>query len=158
MGFLTWLQESAFAQFLGGDPYAYPILLCFHAIGMAAVVGIVWVMSLRVLGYAGAISLTTFGGLSRIALAGFGLNAVSGLLIFSTEATRAISDTEFQIKMAAILVGAVTVWAMSRAAGGTSDGERFSPAIKGVAAVSSLAWLVAIIAGRYVAYTIAPPI
>ena len=160
MGFLTWLQETEFVQFLASDPYAYPILLCFHAVGMATVVGIVWVMSLRVLGYPRGLTLETFETLSTVAFYGFLMNLASGLLIFSTEANRIIDNTEFLIKMAAILIGLVTVWYMSRslktmrAAGG--QGVFPAPA-KIIAVASSLAWLIAIIAGRYIAYTIKPP-
>ena len=84
MGFLTWLQETEFAQFLASDPYAYPVLLCFHAMGMATVVGLVWVMSARVLGYPKGLTLETFHRMSTIALWGFAVNAVSGVgLVFN---------------------------------------------------------------------------
>lgn len=158
MGFLTWLQETEFAQFLGSDPYAYPILLCFHAIGMATVVGLVWVMSLRVLGYPKALTTGVFEQLSTLALWGFALNAVSGLLIFSTEATRVIDNTEFIIKMSCILLGGLAVWYMLRAVRQLGpETASFPMSAKIVAALASIAWLLAIIYGRQIAYTIKPP-
>lgn len=159
MSFLTWLQETDIAQFLGSDPYAYPILLCFHAIGMGAVVGLVWVMSARVLGYPKALSIDTFHRMSTIALWGFAMNAVSGFLIFSTEATRVIVNTEFQIKMACILIGGITVWYMLRSLSHLEGEEklRFPLSAKVVAVLTSAAWFIAIVYGRQVAYTIKPP-
>lgn len=159
MGFLTWLQETDVAQFLASDPYAYPILLCFHAIGMAAVVGLVWVMSARVFGYPKGLSIAAFERMSTLALWGFAVNTLSGLLIFSTEATRVIVNLDFQIKMACILLGGLAVWLMLRAVR-NADPEAapdFSPAVKIVAALTSAAWLLAIIFGRQIAYTIKPP-
>lgn len=158
MGFLTWLQETPFAQFLGSDPYAYPIMLCFHAVGMAAVVGLVWVMSVRVLGYPKGLSVAAFDRMSMIALWGFALNALSGLLIFSTEATRVIVNLEFQLKMAAILIGGFAVWYMQRAIRQSEPGtESFSLSAKIIAVLASAAWLAAIVFGRQIAYTIKPP-
>jgi hypothetical protein len=159
MGFLTWLQETDFAVFLGSDPYAYPILLCFHAIGMGTVVGLVWVMSARVLGYPKALSLDVFHTMSTIALWGFALNAVSGLLIFSTEATRVIDNKEFLIKMCCIVIGGFTAWYMMRAVRTLPAGEApaFPVSAKVVAVVTSAAWFIAIVYGRMVAYTIKPP-
>jgi len=157
MGFLIWLQETEFAQFLASDPYAYPVLLCFHAMGMASVVGLVWVMSARVLGYPKSLSLDTFHRMSTIALWGFAVNAVSGFLIFSTEATRVIDNTEFLIKMACIVLGGFAAWYMLRAARGLGPGAAFPLSLKIIAAVTSAAWFTAIVFGRQVAYTIKPP-
>jgi hypothetical protein len=159
MDFLTWLQDSAFAQFIASDPYAYPILLCCHAIGMATVVGLVWVMSARVLGFAAGLSTQTFEQMSRIALWGFSLNAISGLLIFSTEASRVIDNTEFLLKMGSIVLGGITVWYMLRSVRALDPDAKsgFPAATKVVAVFASMFWLLAIIFGRQIAYTIKPP-
>ncbi len=157
MGFLAWLQEAEFTQFLASDPYAYPVLLCFHAIGMACVVGLVWVMSARVLGYPRSLSLDTFQRLSTIALWGFAVNAVSGFLIFSTEATRVIDNTEFLIKMSCILIGGIATWYMLRTVRGLGPDEAFPLSLRIVAVITSAAWFIAIVFGRLVAYTIKPP-
>lgn len=159
MGFLTWLQESDLAMLIAEDPYAYPALLCLHAVGMATVVGLIWVMSSRVLGYPKGLSTRTFEQMSRIALWGFTLNALSGLLIFVTEATRVIDNTEFLIKMGAIALGGVTAWYMLRSARALDPDAStdFPTAAKVVAVLASLFWLIAIIYGRQIAYTIKPP-
>ncbi len=159
MGFLTWLQETEFAQFVASDPYLYPVLLCLHSIGMAGVVGLVWVMSARVFGYPKGLSIATFERMSTLALWGFAINTLSGLLIFSTEATRVIVNLEFQLKMACILLGGIAVWLMLRTVR-RADPEAaldFPPAVKIIALIASLAWLLAIIFGRQIAYTIKPP-
>lgn len=157
MNFLTWLQETDFALFIASDPYAYPVLLCLHAVGMATAVGLVWVMSARALGYPRALSPDTFPGLSRIALWGFALNAASGLLIFITEATRVIVNAEFLIKMACIVIGGVAAWHIARSRLAVSGDGQFPLSAKIVAAAALLAWLLAIVFGRMIAYTIKPP-
>lgn len=159
MSFLTWLQESEFAQFIASDAYAYPILLCLHAVGMATVVGLVWVMSARVLGYPKALSIETFHRMSTLALWGFAINALSGILIFATEATRVIDNTEFLLKMGCILFGGLAVWYMLRSLRvlESNSAASFPVSTKIVAVVTSLAWLGAIFFGRQIAYTIKPP-
>jgi hypothetical protein len=159
MGFLTWLQETEFAQLLASDPYAYPVLLCLHSVGMAGVVGLVWVMSARVFGYPKALSTATFQRMSTLALWGFAINTLSGLMIFSTEATRVVVNLEFQLKMACILLGGVAVWLMLRVVQ-KADPETtldFPLTVKVIAGLASAAWLLAIILGRQIAYTIKPP-
>jgi hypothetical protein len=103
------------------------------------------------------LSIDTFHRMSTFALWGFAVNAVSGFLIFSTEATRVIDNTEFLIKMASILIGGLAVWQMLRTARGLAPGAAFPLSLKIVAIVSSTTWLVAIVFGRLVAYTIKPP-
>ena len=159
MGFLTWLQETGIAQFLLVDPYAFPILLVLHSLGMAAVVGLVWVMTLRVLGFPAGLSPQTFRRMTDIALWGFALNFVSGFLLFMTEATRVIVNTEFQLKMLGILIGIISVWFLGRASRvlPDDDGASFSTPAKIAAIVTSLAWIAAIFFGRQIADTIKPP-
>ncbi len=163
MNFLSWLQETSFVQFLAADPYVYPALLCLHAIGMAMVVGLVLVMSARVIGLAPGLSTGTFDQFSTIALWGFAVNAASGALIFATEATRVIVNAEFLIKLACILIGAFAIWYMLRSArdlrAKNSDGAAlpFPVSTRIVAVAASAAWLLAIVFGRQIAYTIKPP-
>lgn len=159
MSFLTWLQDSSLAQFIMADPYAYPVLLTLHSVGMAAVVGLVWLMSLRVLGYPSGLSAATFQQMSRVAVWGFILNAVSGFLVFMTEATRVIVNTEFQLKMASILIGGLAAGYIARSAVDLdgSDELRFPLPVKIVAVVTSVAWIATIFFGRQIAYTIKPP-
>jgi hypothetical protein len=116
-------------------------------------------MSARVFGYPRGLSIASFERMSTLALWGFAINTISGLLIFSTEATRVIVNLEFQLKMACILLGGIAVWVMLRAVRG-ADPEAapdFSLPVKIIAALASAAWLVAIIFGRQIAYTLKPP-
>ena len=72
-GLSTWLRES---------DWGFPIMLCFHAVGMGLVVGISLMFSARVLGYAKDFPLSAFDKLFGIAWFGFAMNAISGTLLF----------------------------------------------------------------------------
>ncbi len=101
--------------------------------------------------------MDTFHRISTIALWGFAVNAVSGFLIFSTEATRVIDNAEFLIKMASILIGGLAVWYMLRVVRGLAADAPFPVSLKVVAVITSAASFIAIVFGRLVAYTIKPP-
>jgi hypothetical protein len=165
MSFLQWLRHTSLATFLSEDPYMAYVLLCFHAIGMAAVVGLVWVMALRSFGFPKNLSIDTFRTMATIALWGFAINAVSGVLLFMSKGPLYVQNTEFLIKMGAILLGAIGVFAMlilqrRLAAVPTEETKSQLPlriASIIVAALAATLWLVAIIYGRQIAYTIRPP-
>lgn len=166
MSLLQWLQDSGFGQFIESSTWANLILLCFHAIGMSVVVGILWMLDLRVLGFPKSLPLATFRPLMRLAWLGFALNAASGILLFSGAGTRFIINTDFQLKMLLMLLGGLSVWVLQRSLGRawreTDPGRgqqvaSFPSGARIVAAFSFLFWLGVILFGRQIAYTLARP-
>ncbi|MYJ95079.1 MAG: hypothetical protein F4053_05635, partial [Proteobacteria bacterium] len=67
MGFLSWLEGTAYSEWIVAGLLGWPLMLSMHAIGLAAVVGIMFAISLRMLGlfkpipYTGLGSLLAFG-------------------------------------------------------------------------------------------------
>ncbi|HTW74409.1 MAG TPA: hypothetical protein VMD56_05750 [Steroidobacteraceae bacterium] len=163
MQFLQWLENTAFGQFIASSAWANLVLLCLHAVGMGVVVGILWMLDLRVLGFPKGLPLATFRPLMRLAWLGFLVNATSGILMFSGAATRFIINTDFQLKMLLILLGGISVLVLQRslalAARDCAGGEILDapPGLKILAAFSLLFWLGVILFGRQIAYTLARP-
>lgn len=168
MSLLQWLQDSAFGQFIESSTWANLTLLCCHALGMSVLVGVLWMLDLRVLGFPHGLPLSTFRPLLRLAWSGFLLNAASGLLMFCGASTRFIVNVDFQLKMLLIVLGGLSVLALRRALGhawptaasaqAVASGElRFSAAARLIAAVSFLFWVGVILFGRQIAYTLARP-
>lgn len=160
MEFLIALQASPLGQWVETSFYAHPMLLVFHALGMAAVVGVVLAFDLRVLGYARGIPLMAFERMLPLAWAGFGLNAISGLVIFSANAPKLVANWSFQTKMGLILLGGLSVWLLwrriRRQASANGDSLEATRADKVIAALSILFWIGALWAGRMIAYTLLP--
>jgi hypothetical protein len=77
---LVTLESTALARWVGESLYAYPGLLACHIIGLAIVVGIFSMRDLKLLGFFPDLDIRVFSSLNRLALAGFTINAVSGLL------------------------------------------------------------------------------
>jgi hypothetical protein len=177
MEFLLWLKATPIAEWVLYWPWANPILLCMHAIGMALVVGCGLMTCLRILGY-GSVPLSLFERLIAIAWLGVALNAISGSLLFISDGDRYIANWTFQLKLGFIFLAGIATWFLWRIL--ADEGARVEAAIPGaepeaadavaeaapsaafstrarvIAAVTGLFWLSAIVSGRMIAYTLAP--
>jgi len=154
MGFLQWLESTGLAAWVRESLWGYPIVLTSHGIGMAIVIGIMVMIDLRLLGFASRIPVGAFDKLFTVGWIGVALNVVSGLLLFTSEAVRFSTNLMFQLKIALLIVGAVAAWMSMRealtvppAAAAASAKSRL------LASVSMASLIVAVIAGRMVAYT-----
>jgi hypothetical protein len=170
MELLTWLEMTDFSTWLRESDWGYPVLLCFHAVGMGIVVGISWMYSARILGYAKSFPLEGFEQLLRLAWFGFAINAASGVLLFVGEPRRLAATPAFWIKMVLIVCAGLSLWALEKAlygmddadalpgAGGTAAREVVVTSAARTAAIASIVfWLAAITAGRIIGYTMPPP-
>ena len=152
-----WLEGTAIALWVGESLYGYPFMLGLHAVGLAIVVGVFMMRDLRLLGMFSGISYESIDGLRRVAWAGFGVNAVSGCFLFSSQATIFVESTPFLSKIGMIFLAAICAAIIqnrmhNEAASWDSSGGRAVGSVRIVAFVSLLLWLGAIISGRLVAY------
>lgn len=155
MGFFLWLQETSVAIWIQESLWGYPSVLSTHAVGMAIVVGMVLMVNLRVLGFAGNIPLSAFERLFTVIWLGFLLNFISGALLFSADAVRFITSTVFLIKLSCIIAGGISMWVLVKLLMGeknTGAANVIPGKARVIAAVSILLWVGAIIAGRLTAY------
>ncbi len=164
MQFLEWLQSWPFSEWVQVSEWGFPILLSFHSIGLAVVVGIIVMLDVRILGFGRTFPVSTFANLMPIAWLGFLVNFVSGCLLFAADATKLVSNWPFLLKMACVVLGIAVAWMTSRdlrfpdyqTASPTEAAALGEPAIggrlKALAIASLLLWSVALIGGRLIAY------
>jgi hypothetical protein len=169
MELLTWLEQTDFSIWLRESDWGHPIVLCFHAVGMGMVVGISLTYSARILGYAKDFPLSAFEWLFGLAWFGFVINTVSGVLLYLGEPRRLMDTPAFWIKMILIVFAGLALWALGKALHADSPGSGGLPGPDGtsaaeastnarIAAIFSVVfWLGAIVSGRLIGYTIAPP-
>src|SRR5215467_12783861 len=115
MEFLAWLEQTDGSVWLRESDWGHPIILCFHAVGMAMVVGISLMYSARILGYAKDFPVSAFDRLFGLAWFGFAVNAVSGILLFFGEPRRLMDTPAFWIKMILIVCAGLAVSALGKA-------------------------------------------
>lgn len=173
MNLLAWLEQTEFSTWLRESDWGYPVVLCFHAVGMGMVVGVSIMYCARVLGFSRAFPLEAFHKLFALAWVGFAMNAVSGVLLFVGEPRRLADTPAFWIKMILIVFAGLALWVLAKTMEEPEDyGSEGVPAPDGtlvmaaveapasakIAAVFSIFfWLAAITAGRLIGYTIPPP-
>jgi hypothetical protein len=130
-------------------PFAYPALEVVHIVGIALLLGNLVLLELRVWGAGASLPVP---GLARLTLllvaAGFGLAALSGLLMFVSQANELISNRAFVIKMGLLTLAACNAaWFHGRGSLVKLDGvARFQVVL------STLIWLAVITCGRWIAY------
>jgi hypothetical protein len=155
MEFLSSLESSEFASWLreSGSIWAYPAVLTLHTLGLGVLVGASTVIDLRLLGAAPHIPLEPLRRLFPIMWAGFWVNAISGVLLFVTDATTKGTTTVFMAKLGIIAVAVIVLTSIKRSVFGRETVAGAMPmTVKALAAVSLVLWLAAIITGRYMAY------
>ena len=138
-GVATWIRE-------GGVLYGYPLILFLHTLGLSTLVGLSSAIDLRLLGFASGIPLASLDRLFWLMWPALGLTAVTGILLFVSDATRHASNPAFFVKLVFVLL-AVTALALTwtRVFRGQHSG-------KIVAAFSLVCWFGALSAGRLMAY------
>jgi uncharacterized membrane protein YiaA len=156
MAFFEWLEYSALADWIGTSAWGYPILLTAHSVGLAIIVGIFFVLNLRILGLFSQVSIVSLSALIKLSWCGFALNLASGLGLFISQATFFATHLPFLVKITAILlalVSAAYIQRVIKAKGEQWDTENQIPnRAKLLAIISISLWLTAIIAGRLIAY------
>ena len=105
MDFLAWLQSSRLGTWVAETLWADPLLETFHALGMAMLIGSLGLINLRVLGYKPQLPLLGTRDLLPLAWIGFTLNAVSGIVLFTSDAIYFFSSYTFRIKIVLIVLG-----------------------------------------------------
>jgi hypothetical protein len=152
---LSSLEASAFSTWVRESPsiWAYPTILTLHTLGLGVLVGANWLVDLRVLGFAGAIPLQVLSRAFPIMWAGFWVNAISGVLLFVADPSKA--TTLFMWKLGIIAAGVALIIALKkRLYGRAATMEAAGPGVKAIAVVSLALWIAAIATGRWMAYAV----
>ena len=156
MGFIAWIEGTSLAEMVRVSAYGYPVMITLHSLGLAIMVGLSVVLSLRVIGLFPAIPYSALQKLLKIAWIGFIINFLSGSSLFAAQATAFIVDWVFLLKMAMVIVGAILVGVMQsmiNTALASGGGEAAaSSGLKVVAWLAIAAWTVGMVAGRLIAY------
>jgi hypothetical protein len=138
-GVATWIRE-------GGVLYGYPLILFLHTLGLSTLVGLSSAIDVRLLGFASGIPLASLDRLFSLMWPALALTAVTGILLFVSDATRHASNPAFFVKLVFVAL-AVTALALTwtRVFRGPHSG-------KILAAFSLVCWFGALTAGRLMAY------
>lgn len=152
-----WLEHSALGAFARHSWWLYPLCGVVHLIGLGLLVGSILAFDLRLVGLARRLDLAAAARqLLPTALAGFGLSVLTGITMFSADASHLVRNPVFLAKLGVIaLAGFNAALFHQRAAaavigGGAGAAAERHARIAG--AVSITLWLCVVSLGRLIAY------
>jgi uncharacterized membrane protein len=156
---LRWLEASALATRIRDSLYLFPFLESIHVIGLALVFGTIGVIDLRLLGAA-----STERPFKRMASdilkwtwAAFVLTALTGSLMFITNAGVYYHNFYFRAKMALLVLAAVNMLSFELTLGRSvhrwDKATAAPPGGRAVAVLSLVIWISVIFAGRLIGFT-----
>lgn len=131
------------------SPWAYPALETAHIAGIALLFGSLVLFELRVLGLGRELPPRALARVALpLSLAGFGVAALSGLVMFATQPLELLPNPAFRLKMLILFVASTNAgWFHARGSLARADAIAKLQAI-----VSALLWLTVIACGRAIAY------
>jgi len=157
-GFAAWLQGSAVGVWTRESPsiWAYPTVLTLHTVGLGILVGANAVIDFCLLGFAPRLPIASLAPLYRFMWAGFAMNAITGVMLFASDATTKAAQPVFYIKLTLIGLALVTTamirTTVTRATALPSADASRASRITRLATLSLMLWAAAITAGRLMAY------
>ena len=153
-----WLDQTAVGATVRESLWLFPAIETVHLLGMAALVGTVAVLDLRLLGWAMRRERVSalVGKLLPWAWAGFAVQVVTGGLLFSSEAVKVYSNPAFRLKMLLILLvgmhALIFHWIVYRDVASWDDRALLPLKAKVSGFVSILLWVGIVAAGRFIGF------
>ena len=96
---LVWIENTSLALWVGTSLWAYPVLLSALITGLAVIVGIIAMRDFHLLGFINGVTEENFLELRNLAYCGFLINGISGLMLFSSQASYLSTNLPFLVKL-----------------------------------------------------------
>jgi hypothetical protein len=158
--FLNWLQGTPIAVAIRENEILFPWIESFHVLAIVLVVGTISIVDLRLIGVASR--NRAVAALMRDVLpytwAAFAVAAITGSLLFSSNAPKYAHNLYFQAKMALLMLAGCNMVVFHLV--GTRDIARWGAAAQTPAAakaagfISLLAWIAVVVCGRWIGFTL----
>jgi hypothetical protein len=146
---IAWLEQLALAEAIRRSAWAYPALEVMHIASFGVLIGSLLVFELRVFGLARPLPAVPLARLALgTAVSAFALAALSGSLLFVSNAGEFAAHPAFRVKLVLILIAGINA-IVFHARGGV---RRHDAMAWLQAAGSLLLWLSVLTAGRLIAY------
>jgi hypothetical protein len=156
---IAWLEASSPAEAIRTSGYLFPIIESFHVVGLTLVFGTITIVDLRLLGVGSTRRPFTkvASDVLKWTWAAFALAAVTGSLLFISNADVYYHNFYFRSKMTLLALSALNMLVFKVTAGrwvGRWDNDQVAPlAGRAVAIVSLLLWVSIIFCGRWIGFS-----
>ena len=156
---LKWLEASGLAARIRESLFLFPLIESVHVIGLALVFGTILIIDLRLLGSASVERpfRKMASDILKWTWAAFALAAVTGSLMFITNAGVYYHNFYFRAKMLLLVLAGLNMLAFELTAGRTvrswDKAPSAPPSGRAVAVLSIVIWIGVIFAGRLIGFT-----
>jgi hypothetical protein len=152
---LEWLTHTWYAEWVNTS-WGWPLALTIHAFGTATVVGLMFIIGLRLLGLFQTIPYTAMNKLVPLVWIAVACQVISGFTLWMANPAQYLADGMFEVKFTLVVIAIVAMWhfhnTMKReAAGWEAKGTVSSRGIK-LGCAACLLWTAVTIGGRLTAY------
>jgi hypothetical protein len=153
MALLADIEALAPVRLLVTTSGVYPLISALHILGIALLVGSISVVDLRLLQFLGPQLDAALPTLVRMAIGGFMIAVIAGMLLMSVRVTNYAFNPAFQLKLV-LLLAAGTNALLLRGKLRRDHLLRAVGTLSGTlaAAVSLVLWVGAVVAGRWIAF------
>ena len=156
---LTWLHDTSMADAIRESSFVFPLIESTHVLAITTVVGTISIVDLRLLGLTSknrAISTLTKEVLP-ITWVAFVIAAITGFLLFSSNAVAYAANPFFQSKMVLLLLAFCNVLAfhviLERNLEHWDEAPRAPPLARLSGGLSLTLWIGVILCGRWIGFT-----
>ena len=154
------LEDSSVGQFVASSTWAFPTIETLHVISFVTVLGTLAVMDLRMLGLTStdyALTRTSKDTL-RLTWIAFIFSAITGSLLFTSNASNYVNNPYFMRKMICMALAGVNMFVFEfltwRKVSEWDTGPMIPTATKLAAALSLILWVLVVFFGRTVGFTL----
>ena len=152
---LEWLAHTPYAEWVN-QSWGWPLALTVHAFGTATVVGVMFIIGLRLVGLFGPIPYAALNKLMPFVWVAVACQVASGITLWMTKPAQYLADGMFEVKFILLLIAIVVTWQFHRcmvreAAAWQAKGRAF-PRGRNLAIAACLLWAAVTIGGRLTAY------
>jgi hypothetical protein len=159
---LEWLQATSLAVYIHQTKWVFTTIEVVHVIAILMVIGTIAMVDLRLLGLAS--TKRSFTELARPILrwtwAAFGLAAITGSLLFISQATDYFATTTFKVKLFIMALAAINMLIFEFiTVRGVQEWDRqpTPPAAARLAgAISLTCWILVFVFGRWTGFAVVP--
>ena len=151
-----WLQDTNVSWVMNNVRAAWPICESIHFIGLSLLLGTVGLFDLRLLGFARHIPIAALHRLIPLGVAGFAMNAATGICFLAGTPDQYFINAAFQAKVLFFLVAGLNVAAFYlttfRTVREVKAGEQAPLFARVIGGVSLCCWIGVMTAGRLLTF------
>jgi hypothetical protein len=151
---VQWIYDLSLSGTIRSSSWVFPTLECIHLYSMVFLIGLVGAFDMRLMGF--SMEHQPLAGFSKLVLRWvwipFGVNTITGTLLFISKAPDYSGNPAFLTKISLIFLGLVYHSVIFRKAGRWDDSVALSTGTKVLGGISLAIWIGVIAASRWIAY------